>query len=227
MLPVILNLKDKTVVVFGGGKVAERRILKFLDAGAKVTAISRDFTVKLDKFRHPNLKLLKKEIDLQNIAKGGKKTGEQVEHVEPSIQDSWKIHIDKADVVSIATNDEKLNKEIEILSKTLGKLVNRADAVSDFIIPATLKIGDVMIAISTTGKSPAVTKTLKNRIKKAVTPEDILLIELEEFAREKLKERIKNQDERKKILREIINRPDITMCLKKGDIKKAKEILEL
>jgi precorrin-2 dehydrogenase len=205
MLPVILNLKGKTVVVFGGGKVAERRILKFLDAGARVTAISKEFTGKIDKFDNQNLKRIKKEVDLKNAAG----------------------YVDMADVVAIATNDENLNNGIEILSKTLGKPVNRADAVSDFIIPATLKIGDVMIAISTTGKSPAVAKILKNRIKKVVTPEDVLLIELEEFAREKLKGKIRNQEERKRILREIINRPDITICLKKGDIKRAKEILEL
>lgn len=201
MFPVILNLEKKSVVVFGGGKVAERRVAKLLDAGATVKVVSRDFTPTLRKLKGANLKLVTQELNEKNIGK----------------------FIKAADMVLAATSDKDLNDAVERECRKCGKLVNRADKTSDFIIPATIKLGDALVAISTKGKSPAVAKLIKQRIKKAVAGEE-LLIELQEYLREKLKRGIKNQAERKKILREVMNRTEILECLRKGDLEKAKKL---
>ncbi|MFH1774951.1 MAG: bifunctional precorrin-2 dehydrogenase/sirohydrochlorin ferrochelatase [Methanobacteriota archaeon] len=202
MFPVVLNLLNKSVTVFGGGRVAERRVAKLLDAGAKVKVVSRDFTPSLLKLKSVGLELINQELNEKNIGK----------------------FIKTSDMVLAATSDKDLNDAIEKECKKSGKLVNRADKASDFIIPATLKLGDALISVSTKGKSPAVTKLIKQRIKKAVASEDLLLIELQEYLREKLRGKVKNQAERKKILREVMNRPEIVECLRKGDIKKAKKL---
>lgn len=202
MFPVILNLKGKSTVVFGGGKVAERRVAKLLDAEAKVKVISRDFTPSLRKLKS-NLELINQELNKKNIGK----------------------FIKAADIVLAATSDKNLNDAIERECRKHGKIVNRADKACDFIIPAALRLGDVLISISTKGKSPAVAKLIKQRIKKAIAKEDLLLIELQEYLREKLKRKVKNQAERKKILREAMSRPDIAECLRKGDLEKAKKLV--
>lgn len=199
MFPVVLNLKGKRALVFGGGKVAERRAIKLLKAGAKVTVVSMDFTDALKKLKTPSLKLVEKEV------KSGRK------------------FIKNADVVLIATDDKKLNDRLEKECEECGKIVNRADRAAGFIIPATIEAGDVIISISTKGKSPAVTKAIKTRIKKTLAKEDVLLIELQEFARRELKAKIKNQEERKRILRELINRSDIIEYLKKGNAERGRE----
>ena len=52
-------------------------------------------------------------------------------------------------------------------------------ALSDFILPAVAQVGDVKIAVSTSGKSPAMAKVLRERIEKMITPEDLLEIQLQ------------------------------------------------
>jgi siroheme synthase (precorrin-2 oxidase/ferrochelatase) len=58
----LLDIKGKKAVVFGGGKTANRRVMKLLKAGARVTVVSRDFTPGLEKLEDANLKLIKQEI---------------------------------------------------------------------------------------------------------------------------------------------------------------------
>ncbi len=202
MFPVLLDLKGKRAVVFGGGKTANRRVMKLLKAGAKVTVVSRDFTPGIERRKGKNLKLVKREI------KGGRS------------------FIEKSDIVLIATDDSALNDQLEKEARTLKKMVNRADKTSDFIIPATLETGDVTVSISTGGKSPAVAKNIKKRIKKVLSKDDLYLIEIEEFAREKLKKTVKNQSKREKFLRELINRSDIIEKIRRGDLEGAKRIVE-
>ncbi len=199
---MLLDLKGKRAVVFGGGKTANRRVMKLLKAGAKVTVVSRDFTPGIERRKDKNLKLVKREI------KGGRR------------------FIEKSDIVLIATDDSALNDQLEKEARTLKKMVNRADKTSDFIIPATLETGDVTVSISTGGKSPAVAKNIKKRIKKVLSKDDLYLIEIEEFAREKLKKTVKNQSKREKFLRELINRSDIIEKIRRGDLEGAKRIVE-
>ena len=203
MFPVLLDIKGKKAVVFGGGKTANRRVMKLLKAGARVTVVSRDFTPGLEKLEDANLKLIKQEI----------KEGSGF--------------IENSDIVLIATDDSKLNDRLEKEARTLKKMVNRADRTSDFIIPATLETGDVTVSISTGGKSPAVAKSIKKRIKKVLSEDDLHLIEIEEFAREKLKKTVKSQPEREKFLRELINNSDIIEKIRSGDTKGAKETVEM
>jgi len=200
MFPVMLNLTGKNAIIFGGGEVSERRAMKLLNSGAKVTVISIDFTDKLEKITSENLKLIHSKIKNENV----------------------KDYLKNADLVLIATSDNELNNRIEEESHKRGLFVNRSDKISDFIMPAVLDTGDVSIAISTRGKSPAVAKAIKKRIKKLITKEDVLLIELEDFLKHGLKDKIRDQKQRKAFLREIIIKPEIIQCLKDHNIDKAK-----
>ncbi|MEE8402973.1 MAG: bifunctional precorrin-2 dehydrogenase/sirohydrochlorin ferrochelatase [Candidatus Hydrothermarchaeaceae archaeon] len=202
MFPILLDLKGKRAVVFGGGTIANRRVMKLLKAGAKVTVVSRDFTPGLERHVSGALELVKTEI------KDGRG------------------FIENSDLVLIATDDIALNDRLEREARALKRLVNRADRPSDFIIPATLETGDVTISISTRGKSPAIAKSIKKRIKKVLSEDDLYLIKLEEFAREKLKKTVKSQPRREKFLRELINRSDIIEKIRSRDLTGAERIVE-
>ncbi len=202
MFPVLLDIKDKKAVVFGGGKTAKRRVMKLLKAGAHVTVVSREFTTGLEDLDEANLKLVKLEI----------------EDGAPFIEES--------EIVLIATDNKAINDRLEEEARALRRIVNRADKTSDFIIPATLETGDVTISISTGGKSPAVSKNIKKRIKRVLSEDDLYLIEIEEFAREKLKKKVKKQALREKFLRELINRSDIIEKIRTGDTTGAKKAVE-
>jgi len=85
--------------------------------------------------------------------------------------------------------------ELVKAAKDAGSMVYAVDnpAVSDFILPAVAKVGDVKIAISTSTKSPAMAKTLRERIEKMITPEDLLEIQLQLWVRNIFKKQVFDQ----------------------------------
>jgi precorrin-2 dehydrogenase/sirohydrochlorin ferrochelatase len=94
----------------------------------------------------------------------------------------------------------------------------------DFILPAVTYVGDVRIAVSTGGKSPAMAKVLRQRIEKLVTSEVLLEIKLQTYLRAHLKNSVTNQRMRSRLLNEILNNVDIKQALKEGNICVAKEL---
>jgi precorrin-2 dehydrogenase/sirohydrochlorin ferrochelatase len=202
LFPVMLNLDSRTAVIFGGGKVARRRAAKLLKAGARVRVVSREF-----------------ERGLMGLE------GE-IEFIEAEVKgNNIRDYLDGAFLVVAATDDVGLNSEIEGEARREGILVNRADAVSDIIFPAVIEEGGVIISISTSGKSPAVTKALKKRIKRILTPEDLAQLELQEYLRETLRKKDLSQKQRESILRDVMNMPEILDYLKKGEVSRTREAL--
>ena len=158
-------------MVVGGGAEAYRKTQSFLDSGAKILVISRDFSAKCRSLaKEKKVALLKTDI---------KDAKSFVDSLNP-----------KPDVFLAVTNDSTLNLELVKAAKTYGCMVYAVDnpAVSDFILPAVAHVGDVKVAVSTGGKSPAMARVLRERIEKLVTPQDLLEIELQEKARTTLKE---------------------------------------
>jgi len=156
MLPLIFNLKNKKLAFIGAGKVAERRILKiislkgFSNKETKITVISKGFTEKIKELSSREyLELIKHEIDNENLDK------------------TIKL-IKNYDIVFISTDDKRLNDLIEQKAKKLKLLVNRADKVSDVILPAYFETEKALISVSTRGKSPAYAKRIKNILEKEI-----------------------------------------------------------
>ena len=201
MFPVVLSNNSWNAAVFGGGKVAERRVMKLLDAGMNIEVFSKRFSAGLTKVSNSNLKLV--TIDLNKTV----------------------IDYKKFDIIFIATDDRTLNNKLESESKKECKLVNRVDKIVDFMVPATIEMDNIKISISTTGKSPAMAKEIKKRLKKLLTEEDLLSIELQEFTRYKLKEKVKNQKMRRAFIKEIMTDIEVKYLISKGDLKKAKKVI--
>jgi len=206
-LLIDLKLDGKTIMVVGGGAEGYRKIQSFVDCGAAIWVVSREFS-----------------SGIQNLAEAKK-----VALVKTEIQDS-KAFVDslrpKPDILLAVTDNSKLNLELVKAAKSLGCMVYSVDnpVVSDFMLPAVARVGEVKIAISTSGKSPTVAKVLRERIERMITPLDLLEIQLQSYVRGVLKERVSDPKARAKLSYEILNNDKIKQVLKRGKLCEAQEI---
>jgi|SRR3989338_3084664 len=139
--PLFINLKNKKILVIGGGRVGSRRALYLLKAGALVAVISKEFDKKLE-IKNKNLKIIKKDIT------------------------KIKINVSGYFLVVIATNDKKINDKIINKIKKNKTLVCRADKPSDgdVIFPAVSSVKEIKIAYTSFGKNPRLIKRIKGII---------------------------------------------------------------
>ena len=194
---LFVNAKNLKVFILGTGEVATRRANRFLDCEAEVVLAGN----------HLGSELKNKGAVLVS-------TDEAEEFVK------W------ADLVVIASGDIELAEKIASASK--DKLLNRADFPEEgnIIVPTTFSIGDAEISIFTNGKSPLMARTLRKKIQSIITDEDIKKIELQDFARNLLKEKVSNQKLRKEILYNISRNDLINDCIANNEIEKAKMSIE-
>lgn len=144
MIPLFHDFSGSTVVVFGGGAVGARKARRFVRE-AYVIVVSPAFT---------------------DLEFGG---AERVQAApEPADLSAWFERAGPAIVVA-ATDDAELNDAIEREARERGILVNRADErggrdPGSVVVPATVREDPVVVAISTGGASPALSKRLRKRI---------------------------------------------------------------
>ncbi len=143
--PLFFRLTGKLCVVVGGGKVAERKAGALLAAGAKVRLISPKVTAALSKLH------LQGRIDL---AEREYRPGD----------------LEGAVLAFAATNNAEVNRQAGEECARLGIPLNAADnpEACDFIVPATIRKGPVLIAVSTSGLLPLLSKKLREELAKSV-----------------------------------------------------------
>jgi precorrin-2 dehydrogenase/sirohydrochlorin ferrochelatase len=139
--PILVNLRGQKVVVVGGGKVAERKIETLLQGEAAVGLVSRDLSERLRQY-----------------VEAGK-----VAYLGETFVDS---HLEGAFMVIAATDDPELNRRVSLVAKRQNLLVNAVDQPEDcnFIVPSILQRGDLIIAVSTSGKSPALARKIRQEL---------------------------------------------------------------
>jgi precorrin-2 dehydrogenase/sirohydrochlorin ferrochelatase len=194
-LPLMIDLHDKEVVIFGGGGVGERKASLFCEH-AKVKVISKEFTPGLD-----------------ISCDAGK-----IERIK--VKDIGDIEIasflKNAFIVIPATNDQVFNEKIAQIAKDHGKFINRVDDIGDIIVPSVIRRGDIVIGISTGGQSPALSKYIRQKIEEVITPEFSHMSRLQNEIREQIKTRFDDQKKRKDILWNIINDNDVWDSLRES-----------
>jgi len=153
--PLFLNLKGKNCLVVGGGGVALRKVNNLLDYGASVTVISPTFCAGLKQLAEAQII----HVSLREFAAS-------------AIPDSF--------LVIAATNNPKINRRVAAEARKHRVLVNVVDdaRLSDFIFPALLSRGDLTIAISSGGKSPALSRKVRDHLEQYLEKEYSTLIEI-------------------------------------------------
>jgi siroheme synthase-like protein len=139
--PVFLNLTERRCVIIGGGQIAEGKISKLLDSGAKIIVISPDATQGIRGFAERG----QIELDLRKYQDGD---------------------LQGAFLAIAATNDRMVNQEIFEEAEKQGILLNAVDDMPrcSFIAPSIVEKGPVTVAISTGGASPALARKLREKM---------------------------------------------------------------
>ena len=177
----MLDLTGRRVLIFGGGDVGARKAAYF-EHEAVVTVISRSFSPRLD-----GLAVRRHETDLASLP-----------------DDAIGELLDGAFLAIAATPDPALNNRIGRLCASAGVLFNNAAGKpGDVIIPSVVRGRNYLIAISTGGKSPAVSRYLRMRLESEYADLD-RMIDLQEEMRSILRETEPVQAERTRTLWKIL-----------------------
>ncbi len=204
-----LNVIGRAVLILGGGSVAERKALKFVEAASKVTVLSKSFTKRL-----------------REVGEEGRVNLIEIDAVASF--DLIRRLVSSSDIVVAATGDHRLNKLIVDEAKRTGALTNAADdpEISDFTMPALKTKGTISLAVSTGGKSPAMAKILLERLERSIREEDVLMVRLMESIRHALKGRLENATIRRVVLYRVIRDRETRRMLKKGKPEEARMRVE-
>ena len=198
--PVFLNVKGRHCTVIGGGQVALRKVTTLLEDGAKVTVISPDLC--------PELTNLSKKTEISVIHREYRKGD-----------------LEGAFVAIAATDSSIINQQVAAEAREKSVLVNVVDdaGYSDFIAPSIVRRGEITIAISTSGQSPALARKLRTKLEKEFG---------EEYARlGRLLGEVRAEAKKQNIVvdgdgwQEAIDLDRILEHLRKGEEEKAKQTL--
>ena len=164
--PLFLKLEGKQCLVFGGGKVALRKIKALLRRGALVTCVSRDFCKPLKKLVGAPLVGARKRAGTQR-PEGGETPPLQLKRIKNG---RINIAINGAKLVIAATSDRKFNARAAQVCRRKKVLINVVDnpELCDFYVPAVVERGPLQIAISTGGTSPLFAKRLREELQKVI-----------------------------------------------------------
>lgn len=141
LYPLFLNLRHKNCLVVGGGKVATRKISTLLQSGLRMTVISPDVSNEIFSWSENGLLTwIQKNYEGADI------------HPYPFI--------------IAATNIQKINEEVAKEAHTQGKFVNVVDnpSLCNWVMPAKVEVGPIQVAISTSGTSPSLAKSLREKL---------------------------------------------------------------
>jgi len=161
--PAFFDIARRFCVVIGGGNVAERKVGRLLACGAQVEVIGTSLT--------PALTALKGE---------GRIVHRTADYHAGQLRGAF--------LVIGATDDNAVNERIARDARAQGIPVNIVDdpARCDFILPSVVERGDLAIAVSTGGRSPALARKLKTELEDAYGPEYARLLEILGELREKV-----------------------------------------
>ena len=179
-LPIFLDLADKKCVVVGGGEVAQRKAKLLLRASAKVNIISVEFTQSLRELSDSRSTLIEQAFT-------------------PS-------HLAGAALIVAATDSAKTNKEVAKIATELNIPVNVVDMpeLCSCIMPALIDRSPVVIAVSTGGNSPVLTRKIKELVEVALPNNVGLLSQLMGSWRNKVKKRYTSFSSRLKFWEHIL-----------------------
>ena len=202
--PVFLNLEDKLCVVVGAGRVAERRVRGLCNARALIRVVGITATEGI-------LKLADEDaIHLYQRA------------FEPG-------DLDGSALVIAATDHADVNREVQAAAKCRGILFCGADrhTDSDFIVPAVVRRGDLQVAISTGGNSPAYAVLLRREIEAFLEDGHAGLLDMMAGLRHRVYAQFPDAPERRQAFWQQLVTDDTLALARKGKWTEIEERIEV
>ena len=146
--PILVSISDRKCLIIGGGPIALHKVQSLEKFTSNITILSPSVTEKLQQMADKNgYKIITKEYETSDL--------------------------DGFELVIAATGKKVLSKKIWKECKERKILINAVDDPEhcDFILPATIKRGDLTVSIGTQGKSPFMTKEIRRWMNRMFTPE--------------------------------------------------------
>lgn len=174
-LPLFAALKDRPVLVIGGGEIASRKIAFLRRAGAKVQVVAARLNA-----------------ELASLAEQQQIHWRATEFAEPQI--------DEVFLVIAATNDGELNQRVFAAANARHRLVNVVDnqPLCSFIFPSIVDRSPLLVAISSGGNAPVLARLLREKIE-ALLPKDLgKMAEVAGRWRERIKTHLHSTAERRR-----------------------------
>jgi siroheme synthase-like protein len=198
--PILLNVQGKKCLVVGGGNIALRKVQMLVEHGANVEVVSRTFC--------PELSRLAKDGAIRAI------------HRDYKAED-----LDDSFVAIIATDDSEVNEMVATEARRMGILTNVVDKPdsSDFIVPSYFRHGDIIVAVSTSGRSPALARKIRGELETYLKHEYAQLAVIASEVRSELKEggiAVSADD-----WQEVLNLNSLVELIRRGKNREAKEIM--
>jgi precorrin-2 dehydrogenase/sirohydrochlorin ferrochelatase len=200
--PVFLDLQGVSCLVVGGGRVGERKVKTLQACGARLFLISRELTPYLEEeVRQGRLTFLAPDYD------------------ERYLKDMF--------LVIGATDDPVLNRRIGKEAKERGLLCNIADQPADcnFILPSLVVRGDLIIAVSTAGNSPALAKRIRMDLERMYSESYGPYLHLLGELRKEILALHLPQEENQKIFEALVEAP-VRTWMEEGDFPAFKRLLD-
>jgi precorrin-2 dehydrogenase/sirohydrochlorin ferrochelatase len=184
LFPVFLKLTNRPVLVVGGGAIATSKIPALLEAGARVTVVAPQLSPELsNRVENREIIWLKKEFSADDL--------------------------ENKFLVVAATSLRELNGLVYRAADTRNILCNAVDDMEHchFYYGSIVQRGDLQIAVSTNGKSPALAQRLRTELEQQFGPEYGDWVEQLGEAREALRADLKDPEETKRQLHELASAP--------------------
>lgn len=184
LFPMFVKLKGRLVVVIGGGKVAEEKIPGVLSAGARIRLFAPSITPQIGEW-----------------VRFGKVEWQPKEFAPADLQGAF--------LVIAATSAPGVNAAVFREAEARGILCNAVDDIKNchFYYSSVVQRGDLQIAISTNGKSPALAQRLRKELEAQFVPEYEAWVQWLGAARDALRASGASSDAAKKLLHELAGEP--------------------
>lgn len=175
--PINLDLAGRSVLVVGGGAIAEGKARQLVEAGARVFIVSPMLT-----------------DPLAELAEQGRINWRQGVFAESDLESIW--------LVISATDDQAVNQAVARAAAVRNLLCNVVDqtALCNFITPALISRGGIQISVSSGGGSPSVAQRVKREIGELIGEEYGELLEVAAEMRAEAKRLIPDFEQRRKLL---------------------------
>ena len=199
LYPLNVDLSGRSLILVGGGKVAERKVRGILSAGTEtsICVIAPKITMVL-----------------QEHAAAGRLCWKQAYYADGMLEGAFLVYA--------ATDLREVNAAVAAEAKRRGIPVNVIDdpAASTFQVPASIRRGELMLSVSTAGGSPALSRAIRMELEEMYPPAFGMWLERVSCLRVELQECISSSSARTRFWHTAL-RPDILTMVRHGAMEKA------
>ncbi|RSK26018.1 NAD(P)-binding protein [Bacillus sp. HMF5848] len=181
LYPVMLHLAGKHVVVVGGGVIATRKVMGFLEANASITVVSPQVTERL-----------------QFLIEEGTIDWRKKLFTDDDVEDAF--------MVVAATNNRELNCMIRESCQSTQLFLSIDDPLqSDFVVPSVIRRGKLTLAVSTGGASPKLAAKIRRELENMYDDTYEAYVEFLYECRQVILSKVSDPSVKSKLLAEIID----------------------